>query len=130
MTESELMWVAGLLEGEGCFRWHRDNQQRGRYIYVRPRVICAMTDRDVIDRLQAVTGLGRVSLGRKTAPRHKDYWSWVVSRDGDAIALMRTLHPHMGDRRRAKIEDILISWRFSELKPRKDRRASPRRVNR
>jgi hypothetical protein len=35
----------------------------------------------------------------------------------------------MGERRRNKIEEILISWRASELKPRNDRRSSPRRVN-
>lgn len=132
MTECELAWVAGLLEGEGCFRLHRDNQRWGsrRYTYLRPRVICAMTDRDVIDRLQAVTGMGRIGLGRKTAPGHKTYWQWTVSRDNDAIELMRTLYPHMGERRRNKIEEICIWWRLTELIPRKGRRWSPRRLER
>ena len=112
MDRCDLLWVAGLLEGEGCFRLHRDVQRRGpnRYVYYRPRVICAMTDRDVIEKLQLVTGMGRISLGRKTAPRHKDYWQWTVSRDGDAISLMKALYPHLGSRRRAKIDQILARW--------------------
>jgi hypothetical protein len=44
MTELELMWVAGLLEGEGCFRLHRDVQRwNGRkYVYLRPRVVIGL----------------------------------------------------------------------------------------
>jgi hypothetical protein len=108
----DLLWVAGLLEGEGCFLLHRDRQSWGghKYVYYRPRVICAMTDRDVIERLQRVTGMGRIAIGRATAPGHKPYWRWTVSRDGDAIRLMKALYPHMGERRRAKIDEILAKW--------------------
>ncbi len=131
MTEPELTWVAGLLEGEGCFRVYRDTQHcRSRtYVYLRPRVICAMTDRDVIERLQLVTDMGRVAIARKTAPGHKPYWRWTVSRDADAMELMRSLYPHMGERRRAKIEEIAIWWRLTELMPKTGRRRSPRAVN-
>jgi hypothetical protein len=112
MDRCDLLWVAGLLEGEGCFRLHRDCQRSGskRYVYYRPRVICAMTDLDVIERLQRVTGMGRIALGRKTAPHHKPCWQWTVSRDGDAISLMKALHPHRGERRRANIDEILTRW--------------------
>jgi hypothetical protein len=131
MSELELMWVAGLLEGEGCFRLFRDTQRwRDRkYVYLRPRVVCAMTDRDVIDRLHAVTGIGRVALGRTTKPGYKTYWQWIVSRDSDALELMRTVYPHMGERRRHKIEEICIWWRVTELRPREGRRRSPRRLD-
>jgi hypothetical protein len=130
MTELELMWVAGLLEGEGCFRLHRDVQRwNGRkYVYLRPRVVCAMTDKDVIERLKATTQMGRISLGRKTAPGYKTYWAWTVSRDGDALQLMRSVYPQMGERRRSKIEEIATWWRVTELTPRRGRRYSPRRV--
>jgi hypothetical protein len=69
-----------------------------------------MTDRDVIERLQQVTAMGRIAIGRSTAPGHKDYWRWTVSRDGDAIHLMETLRPHMGQRRQAKIDEIFREW--------------------
>jgi hypothetical protein len=124
------MWVAGLLEGEGCFRLHRDNQTWGsrKYVYLRPRVVCSMTDQDVIERLQELTGMGRIALGRKTNPGYKPYWQWTVSRDGDALELMRAVYPHMGERRRAKIEEIFTWWRTTELIPMENRRRSPRRL--
>lgn len=40
----DLAWVAGILEGEGCFI---NAEQRGR-LY--PRVIVEMTDEDVVQR--------------------------------------------------------------------------------
>ena len=123
------MWLAGLLEGEGCFRLYRDQQRQGKFVYLyhRPRIICAMTDRDVIERLQRVTGVGRISLGRKPSPRHKPYWQWTVSRDGDAAELMRALLPHMGERRRARIEQVLVDWQQQRARPTSSR-PSPHRL--
>jgi hypothetical protein len=39
MTESDLAWLAGLLEGEGCFHFTRTAY-----------VVISMTDEDIIER--------------------------------------------------------------------------------
>jgi len=66
MSDLELGWVAGILEGEGCFFvTTRKTAKYGPYVYA--RVTVCMTDRDIIERLQHVTGVGvleRCASGR------------------------------------------------------------------
>jgi len=49
MTAPEAAWLAGILEGEGSFL-------SGKSIAIQ----VTMTDLDVLERLQPITGLGRV----------------------------------------------------------------------
>jgi len=50
-----MAWLAGLVEGEGCIRLQKSNKSVGA------SVIVQMTDGDVIERLQSITGLGCVT---------------------------------------------------------------------
>jgi len=80
MTEAELAWVAGLLEGEGCFfPMEYRTEKYGPYVYARVAVL--MTDLDILQRLPQVTGVGKINgpTIRKN-PRHKPIWHWVVSK--------------------------------------------------
>lgn len=45
-SDIEIAWMAGLLEGEGCFT--AEGGQRARFRY--PRITLGMTDRDVVER--------------------------------------------------------------------------------
>jgi hypothetical protein len=50
--------VAGLLEGEGCFfPMEYRTEKYGPYVYARVAVL--MTDLDILQRLQQVTGVGQ-----------------------------------------------------------------------
>lgn len=91
----DVVWLAGLLEGEGSFDLHR-----GRY----PRVRVAMTDRDVIGRAATLMGVS-VRLSLKPAPQ-KAMWHAEAS-GPKAEAIMRAILPHMGARRSARIAQIL-----------------------
>ncbi|WP_191480131.1 LAGLIDADG family homing endonuclease [Nocardioides ochotonae] len=95
MSRDDLIWLAGLLEGEGSFDLHR-----GRY----PRVRLAMTDRDVVGRAATLLG-GSVRLSLKPAP-HRAMWHVEVS-GAKASAAMRAILPFMGARRSARIADVL-----------------------
>lgn len=91
----DVVWLAGLLEGEGTFDLHR-----GKY----PRVRVAMTDRDVVGRAATLIG-ARVRLSLKPAP-YKASWHAEVSGE-KAAEVMRAVLPYMGSRRSAKIAAIL-----------------------
>jgi DNA-binding Lrp family transcriptional regulator len=106
MTDFELGWVAGILEGEGCFFvTTRRTAKYGPYVYAR---VTGMTDRDVLERLRKVTGVGVLERVRaRKDPRHKPIWQWIVSRNQEAIELMVAVYPHMGTRRQAKIREVL-----------------------
>lgn len=102
MTDRDLFWLAGLLEGEGCFDLHR-----GRY----PRIRLGMTDRDVVGRAATLLG-GRVRLTLRPAPVQA---TWHVEISGTKAAeMMRVILPYMGARRSAKIATILGHAHFPE----------------
>ncbi len=91
----DVLWLAGLLEGEGTFDLHRDKY---------PRVRVGMTDRDVVGRAATLIG-SRVRLSLKPAP-YKATWHAEVTGE-KAVAVMEAVLPFMGSRRSARIAEIL-----------------------
>jgi hypothetical protein len=101
MTETELAWLAGLLEGEGTFTI---NYVKGKSD--QPCIEVKMVDLDVIERACAL--MGRVSVyARKPDQTGHQIQYRVRLRGKRAAHLMRQLLPHMGKRRQARIREIL-----------------------
>lgn len=94
-NREDVLWLAGLLEGEGTFDLHR-----GKY----PRVRVAMTDRDVVGRAATLLG-ANVRLSMKPAP-YKATWHAEVSGEKAAEVMLAVL-PFMGSRRSGKIAEVL-----------------------
>lgn len=91
----DLLWLAGILEGEGTFDLHR-----GRY----PRVRLGMTDRDVVGRAASVMD-ATIRLSLRAAPAKP---SWHAELSGPrAEELMADVLPHMGARRSQRIAEVL-----------------------
>ncbi|GAA4981160.1 hypothetical protein [Actinopolymorpha pittospori] len=91
----DVIWLAGLLEGEGTFDLHR-----GKY----PRVRVAMCDRDVVGRAATLFG-STIRLTLKPAP-FQATWHAEIS-GARAVEIMTAVLPHMGARRSAKIAEVL-----------------------
>lgn len=91
----DLVWLAGLLEGEGSFDAHR-----GKY----PRIRLAMTDRDVVGRAASLMDAG-IRLSLHPAPASA---TWHTEISGERAAeIMRDILPYMGTRRSGRIADVL-----------------------
>jgi hypothetical protein len=105
---AQLHWVAGLIEGEGCF-WQRRN---GEIL-----VQVLMTDGDVIGRLQVILGFG--TLSQKRLPSGKIAYQWASRRQEQTAGLMMTLLPLMGARRSDKIRECLKAWKKKPLNKRR-----------
>lgn len=110
MTTAELHWLAGILEGEGCFHL-QSKKSSGVYI----QISMNMTDEDVVRKAQKIAGVGKVyGPYQRKAPSGaaaKQVWLWQVMKQADAAALMMTLYPLMGQRRQNKITELLAVWR-------------------
>lgn len=91
----DLVWLAGLLEGEGCFDAHR-----GRY----PRIRLAMVDRDVVGRAATLMG-SSIRVVYRTDGRRPTFHTEISGER--AAQIMETLLPYMGARRSARIAEIL-----------------------
>lgn len=94
-NREDVIWLAGLLEGEGTFDLHR-----GKY----PRVRLAMCDRDVVGRAATLMGTS-VRLSMKPAPYAATWHS--EAQGAKASEIMRAVLPFMGSRRSGKIAGIL-----------------------
>jgi hypothetical protein len=103
MTAAETAWVAGIIEGEGYFTTKGSG---GLAVRV------SMTDRDIIERLKALTGVGTLYVPRNPRPGEwKQAYTWAVQDRQDAKALLEAILPWLGLRRTAKVEEVLAQYR-------------------
>jgi hypothetical protein len=105
-----LSWAAGLLEGEGYFTTAK--RGGGRWTYL--QIGAAMTDKDVILRLQKFFRLGKVYSYQPKRAREQRLWRWLVY-NKDARKIMLRVLPYMGSRRSRRIHQLL-SGDFSNAK--------------
>ena len=92
MTTTEIAWLAGLYEGEGCL--NKDKRRKASY-----RINIVMTDKDVIERLGRVSGVGKVRGQTKQEAHHKDQYRWTVHKRKDIRSILSNILPYLGDRR-------------------------------
>jgi hypothetical protein len=103
----DIAWLAGLLEGEGCFFQNKSGTA--------PQISLAMIDKDTIKRASFIFGLG--GWCRRMTPDSSDIIGtrknkYVFTIGGnEAIQWMMTLYSLMGERRKSKIKSILDSWK-------------------
>lgn len=105
VKETDIAWLAGLLEGEGSFCWHQTQRDKGR-----PRIQIQMTDKDVLDKA-AILLRGKV-LGPYGPYTTQKIPSWFLHCSGKhAIFLMEKLLPYMGERRSLKINELIKKYK-------------------
>ena len=117
MSEQELYWLAGLLEGEGSFFAGPPSAPNNITIAL------TMTDADVVAHVASLWGVAyhevRKGLSRKMGWKPIYY---VHLRGKRAADLMRRLQPLMGARRQSQMERALASYdphKRSKLSPEK-----------
>jgi hypothetical protein len=113
MNDNDLNWLAGLLEGEGNFCW-AGGTKRSKF----PAIDLKMTDRDVVNR--AATLLGRACMGPYgpygTLGAKPVFQCRIAGQP--AIEVMCVLKPLMGERRQARIQEIVDTWSSVPRPPR------------
>jgi hypothetical protein len=109
----DLAWLAGLLEGEGCFSQNKASNRTGTSDSIRVHV--GMNDMDVVERAARLLGtrlLGPYSPSqahRDGCVRKPQYRAVVTG--AKAAAWMELLLPLMGERRKAAISGCLEFWK-------------------
>lgn len=104
MSDSALAWLAGLVEGEGTFTSSVSSSTL--------RVV--MTDLDVLERIERITGVGYIGAVASRQPHHKQAYGWQVKRREHLEPLAKLLWPLMGSRRRVQMASCKtlrqVSW--------------------
>jgi hypothetical protein len=111
--ELEVAWAAGLFEGEGYMTGVDSNGNRG---FLTISMGLEMTDRDVVERFHRIVGVGNVTTrDRRIKPHHKPQWIWRTFRHEDVLATMALFKPYFGDRRLARMEELLKLYEESRI---------------
>ena len=105
ISTTEIHWLAGLLEGEATFgMWKYNGRGQSAFLSLK------MTDRDIVERAARLLETRSILTDKKQQEHHKQAYS-TRSHGIKAIGWMMTLYPLLGDRRRARIREIVASWR-------------------
>ncbi len=102
MKDTDLAWLAGFFEGEGCF-FLGSGKQRPKAVRISASLVSV--DRDVLEKAAALMGTVVQTPNRRTVTGKQVYTVWLSSTK--AVDLMKQLLPHMGDRRSKKIREII-----------------------
>ena len=122
MSDTELAWLAGLLEGEGAFILQRVPPTEREAARIRIKVSLQMTDRDVVEKVRDIVGLGTVRRAKTAKDHYKPTYQWQISAMGAVAALLQLLAPHMGMRRQQQIAACLAAVEEAGGVPRRRRR--------
>lgn len=108
-------WLAGLMEGEGCFS---DMISGSSGFYTTPLISLVMTDHDVIEEAAKViftVGGRETKIRKRLLPSGKT--AYVIYLTGlPAAKVMYAILPSMGSRRTVKIKEILAAWNPKKYK--------------
>lgn len=99
----DLYWLAGWLEGEGCFT---ASYRQGHGLII--KIQASSVDRDTIEHAAEIAG-GRVNgpYVNSSRPGCQPFYNWTLGKRAEVVPLLRSLCPLMGRRRKAKIEEAL-----------------------
>jgi hypothetical protein len=103
----EISWLAGLLEGEGCFGFTNSGRT--------PSIWLSMTDIDVVEKVRNLVDPSR-SINITDDKRKENYKTmYRLTLNGTrAIQWLMTIYSLMGVRRKAKIRELLDVWKSIE----------------
>jgi len=90
-------YLAGIIEGEGTITFNKWNRQTPS-----PKIAVAMTDKDTIQRLYDVSGIGNLT-GPFIRGNYQPIYKWTVYSNADVTRLLLAIAPIMSERRREKI---------------------------
>jgi len=102
ISERDLFWLAGYLEGEGCFSLR--NRTTGVQCI---SIIAQTTDNDVALKVSRIMRCTATREVRDPRGHRKPAWICCLGRRKDVTELLRLLLPLMGERRSAKIRELL-----------------------
>lgn len=110
ITPEEVAWAAGIIEGEGTIVFHKIKNRPNSY---RVLIGATMSDRDVIDKLHKILGVGTVINVKPSEIGTKPMYSWSVQNQKGCFDTLLHIMPHLGERRFSKAQEM---FKFLEEK--------------
>lgn len=106
MSEVELAYLAGLIDGEGTITLCKP---RASSKYKVPQISMASTSYELIKIVADMTGIGHVSQKKKYQDHHSQSYTWQCTNSKQVIALLRALLPYLRESLKWKRAKKLVS---------------------
>jgi len=100
INKKDLLWLAGLIEGDGCFF-----SQKNRAV-----ITLSLTDKDVVERCVKILNSTYYCIPERHNGHKKTYGFQIKSEK--SISIMNALYPYMGERRKKTIDVVKKKWEF------------------
>lgn len=105
LTTNDLYWIAGFLEGEGCFSYRRQM-----------RVFASQVQREPLEKLQSLLG-GGIYLNRNPQGfGHQPIYQWNLG-GPSAAGLIMTIYELLSTRRKYQALSTLSLWKSRPVWP-------------
>ena len=105
MTDTELAWCAGIIDGEGTITL-KDNGND----HVMPAILFTMTHESTVRRFHKIMKVGTVSkLNFPQSPNHKYKYTWNAT-SANAVVVIKLLQPYLF----TKLSQAILALEFSE----------------
>lgn len=110
-VRDNIIWLAGILEGEGCFRQDKNT----------PRITVNMTDEDIIHKIASMFNVSYKKMGGKVRESYKNWKPCysVTINGAQAVGIMFSIYSLMGQRRKSKIKEIIEAWKKVPIHPKR-----------
>lgn len=112
-TREELIWFAGLFDGEGCIRIvgaPPSEKQKRTQTGFSLELKVNMTHKETIDKVIQIVGFGTYCTREAPSPKHRPIYGWVV-RCRQAEAVLEAIKPFLV----TKKAEAEIAERFSKI---------------
>ena len=97
-----IVWLTGLLEGEGCITWNKSHSAT---------LSLQMNDRDVVEKAASILNSKVFGPYRHRSGDKLDFPHYRTQVHGSrAIAWLLTIYPYLGERRRKKAAEVVNTW--------------------
>jgi len=107
-AEKDIAWAAGIIEGEGCFRFYKIKNRKNSYSC---GITVIMSDKDVLEKLRDILKTG--TLRPKNIYVNKPLWNWSVQNHKGTFDTLLRIMPYLGERRLKRASEL-----FEWLEPR------------
>jgi hypothetical protein len=103
LLPTDIAWLAGILEGEGCFDIYRSS--RG---FFTGRIRLEMKDKDIVERAaKMLGGRGQVRQIVRENENWSDTYAFGVGSKERLRRILPLLYPYMGKRRQVRLQEMM-----------------------
>lgn len=106
-SDTDIAWAAGLFEGEGCFFATDKYERKTGTVRHCHSAQLAMSDLDVVQKFQAIVGVGGIVVVPPKKPHHKTMYRWQIQSRSGLERVADLFMPYLGKRRLEKLGEVL-----------------------